>query len=63
MACNAGKHVYVEKPCSHNFVKGALLVAAARKNNVIVQHGTQSRSSRQIVDAIQMIKEGAIGDV
>ncbi len=63
MACNAGKHVYVEKPCSHNFVEGALLVAAARKNNVIVQHGTQSRSSRQIVDAIQMIKEGAIGDV
>jgi predicted dehydrogenase len=63
MACNAGKHVYVEKPCSHNFVEGALLLAAARKNQVVVQHGTQSRSNRQIVDAIQMLKEGTIGDV
>ena len=63
MACNAGKHVYVEKPCSHNFVEGAKLLEAARKNNVVVQHGTQSRSNRLVVDAIQMIKEGAIGDV
>ena len=63
LACNAGQHVYVEKPCSHNLIEGALLVEAARKNNVVVQHGTQSRSNRQIVNAIQMIKEGAIGDV
>jgi len=63
MACNAGKHVYVEKPCSHNFVEGSLLVAAARANNVVVQHGTQSRSNRMIADAIQLIKEGTIGDV
>ncbi len=63
MACNAGKHVYVEKPCSHNFAEGAALVHAARQNNVVVQHGTQSRSNRLIVDAIQLIKEGAIGDV
>jgi len=63
LACNAGKHVYVEKPCSHNFVEGELLVKAARRNNVVVQHGTQSRSNRQIVNAIQMIKEGVIGDV
>ncbi len=63
LACNAGKHVYVEKPCSHNFLEGSLLVAAAKKNGVVVQHGTQSRSNRLIVDAIQMIKEGQIGDV
>ncbi len=63
MACNAGKHVYVEKPCSHNFVEGSLLIGAARKNKVVVQHGTQSRSSRLIVDAIQMLREGMIGDV
>lgn len=63
LACNAGKHVYVEKPCSHNFVEGDLLVKAARKNKVVVQHGTQSRSNRQIVNAIEMIKEGVIGDV
>jgi predicted dehydrogenase len=63
LACNAGKHVYVEKPCSHNFIEGDLLVKAARKNNVIVQHGTQSRSTRKMVDAIQLLKEGVIGDV
>jgi predicted dehydrogenase len=63
MACNAGKHVYVEKPCSHNFAEGSLLLAAARENNVVVQHGTQSRSNRMIVDAIQILKEGTIGDV
>jgi predicted dehydrogenase len=63
LACNAGKHVYVEKPCSHNFVEGALLVQAARKNNVVVQHGTQSRSNPEVVSAMQLLKEGAIGDV
>ena len=63
LACNVGKHVYVEKPCSHNFIEGALLVEAARKNQVVVQHGTQSRSNRLIVNAIKMLQEGAIGDV
>jgi predicted dehydrogenase len=43
-ACQAGKHVYVEKPCSHNVHEGRIAVEAARKHNVIVQHGTQSRS-------------------
>ncbi len=63
LACNAGKHVYVEKPCSHNLVEGKLLVEAARKNNVVVQHGTQSRTNPLIANAIQLIKEGIIGDV
>lgn len=63
MACDAGKHVYVEKPCSHNFRESQLLVQAAARNNVIVQHGTQSRSSQFIADAIQILKEGGIGDV
>lgn len=63
LACQAGKHVYVEKPCSHNFREGQRLVQAARENGVVVQHGTQSRSNRFIVDAIQMIKEGLIGEV
>lgn len=63
LACNAGKHVYVEKPCSHNLVEGKLLVDAARRNKVTVQHGTQSRSNPFIVNAIQMLKEGMIGDV
>ena len=43
--CQAGKDVYVEKPCSHNLWEGRQLVRAARKYNRIVQHGTQIRSS------------------
>ena len=44
LACDAGKDVYVEKPCSHNVREGRLMVEAARRNRRIVQHGTQLRS-------------------
>ncbi len=63
MACDVGKHVYVEKPCSHNVREGRLLIEAARRNQVVVQHGTQSRSSQFIANGIQMLREGIIGDV
>ena len=63
MACNAGKHVYVEKPCSHNLREGRLMIEAARKNNRIVQVGTQSRSTAHIRAAIERLHSGAIGDV
>lgn len=63
MGCESGKHVYVEKPCSHNFLEGRLLVEAARRNQVVVQHGTQSRNKPLVVGAIQMLREGAIGEV
>ena len=63
MACDAGKHVYVEKPCSHNVREGRLMVEAARRNNRVVQHGTQMRSSTFIANAVQMLHEGVIGDV
>ncbi len=63
LACNAGKHVYVEKPCSHNFQEGRWLVEAARRNQVVVQHGTQSRTNPLLVGAIQMLREGLIGEV
>ena len=43
-ACQAGKDVYVEKPCSHEVHEGRLALTAARKYNRIVQHGTQGRS-------------------
>ena len=46
-ACQAGKDVYVEKPCSHNMFEARQIVAAARKYNRIVQQGTQSRSRRR----------------
>lgn len=63
LACAAGKHVYVEKPCSHNLREGRLLVEAARRHKVIVQHGTQSRSNPQIAQAMAMLQEGLIGEV
>ncbi len=46
-ACQAGKHVYVEKPFSHNIFEGRKCVEAARKYERIVQHGTQQRSSAE----------------
>ena len=63
LACDAGKHVYVEKPCAHNLREGRLLVEAARRNDRVVQHGTQSRSLPVVVAAIDLVREGAIGDV
>ncbi len=63
LAAAAGKHVYVEKPCSHNLREGRLLVEAARRNKRVVQHGTQSRSNDLVVQAITLLREGAIGDV
>lgn len=63
MACEAGKHVYVEKPCSHSLREGRLLLDAARRRSVVVQHGTQSRSNPFVADAVQMVREGAIGEV
>jgi predicted dehydrogenase len=55
--------VYVEKPCSHNIREGRLLVEAARRNKCIVQHGTQVRSTRMMIEAVKMLREGAIGKV
>ncbi len=63
LACKAGKHVYVEKPCSHNPREGELMVEAARKYNRAVQMGTQRRSSVQTREAIQALHEGVIGRV
>src|SRR5579862_7789585 len=62
-ACQAGKDVYVEKPCSHNIFEGRQLVAAARKYNRIVQHGTNSRSTVALREAMDKINEGLLGDV
>src|SRR5262245_23029798 len=63
LACQAGKHVYVEKPCSHNVREGRLLVEAARNKKRLVQHGTQSRSTGMMIEAVQALREGIIGDV
>ena len=63
LACAAGKHVYVEKPCSHNPREGELMVAAARKADRRVQMGNQRRSWPKYIEAIQALKEGIIGRV
>ncbi|MGH9432056.1 MAG: Gfo/Idh/MocA family oxidoreductase [Terriglobia bacterium] len=62
-ACQAGKDVYVEKPCSHDGWEGLQLVRATKKYRRIVQHGTQSRSSQAVKDAIQKMRDGLVGDV
>ncbi len=63
MACKAGKHVYVEKPCGHNPLEGEWMIAAAKKFNRCVQMGTQRRSSLGTRQAIDKLRSGAIGNV
>jgi predicted dehydrogenase len=62
-ACQAGKDVYVEKPCSHNMFEAKQIVAAAHKYNRIVQHGTNSRSGVAVLEAMEKMREGLIGDI
>jgi predicted dehydrogenase len=59
----AGKHVYCEKPCSHNMIEAKQIVAAAKKYNKLVQHGTNSRSGAAVREAVQHMRDGLIGDV
>jgi predicted dehydrogenase len=61
MALKAGKHVYVEKPCSHNLNENEMLVAGQKKYNKVVQMGTQQRSSTHTIEIIKEIHNGVIG--
>jgi predicted dehydrogenase len=61
--CQAGKDVYVEKPCSHFWWEGRQMVRAAEKYNRIVQHGANSRSNPAVQEGIRKLREGLIGDV
>ena len=61
LALAAGKHVYLEKPASHNAREGELLVDAQRKAKRVVQMGTQRRSSPRAIEAVQAIRDGIIG--
>lgn len=63
LAMQAGKHVYVEKPCSHNPWENDLLVAAQNKYKKKVQMGNQQRSAQSSILAVKEIKDGIIGDV
>jgi predicted dehydrogenase len=62
-ACQAGKDVYVEKPCSHNLWEGRQLVRAAAKYDRVVQHGTQSRSARALIEAVDHLRRGTFGEI
>ena len=61
LASKAGKHVYVEKPCSHNPHEGELLVAAGAKYKNVIQMGNQRRSYPNVVAGIAELKSGVIG--
>ncbi|NND34257.1 MAG: Gfo/Idh/MocA family oxidoreductase [Saprospiraceae bacterium] len=62
-AVQAGKDVYVEKPCSHNVFEGRKMIDAARKYNRIVQVGFQNRSIENVRKAMQFLHNGGIGEV
>ncbi len=62
MGAQAGKHVYVEKPCSHNPKEGEILVEAQKKYGKVIQMGNQQRSSPISIQAIQDVRNGLIGE-
>lgn len=62
-AAQAGKHVYVEKPSSHNVFEGRKMIEASRKYNVMVQVGFQNRSILNTNRAIKFIRDGKLGEV
>jgi predicted dehydrogenase len=61
--CQAGKHVFVEKPCSHNIWEGRKMIEATYKYNRLVCVGFQSRSSRNVQQAMKLLREGKLGDI
>ena len=61
LASKAGKHVYLEKPCSHNPHEGELLIAAAKKYKNVIQMGNQRRSFPNVIAGIAELKAGVIG--
>jgi predicted dehydrogenase len=63
LALDAGKHVYVEKPCCHNIREGRLMADAVKRSGKMLQVGTQSRSTAVVMEAMQRIREGEIGEV
>ena len=63
MACDAGKDVYVEKPSSVYIAEGRKMVEAARRNNRIVQVGTQQRSGEHFQYAVELVRSGRLGPI
>jgi len=62
-ACQAGKHVFVEKPASWSIWEGRKMIEASKKYNVRIQVGFQNRSSENVIEAMKFLHDGGIGDV
>jgi predicted dehydrogenase len=62
-AAQAGKDIYIEKPCSHNWWEGRQLVRAIDKYKVICEHGSQCRSSAAILESMNRMRDGLIGNI
>jgi len=62
-ACQAGKHIFVEKPLSHTVVEGRLMVSAAQKRGVQVMMGTQQRAGPHYQKAVELVQGGRLGQV
>jgi predicted dehydrogenase len=63
LALDAGKHVYVEKPMSHNIREGRLVADAVKRSGKLLQVGTQSRSGAAVIEAMQRIRGGEVGEI
>jgi len=63
LACQAGKHVYIEKPLAHNILEGKAMVEAARNSKVIVLSGTQQRSAPHFAELAQIVRSGQVKDI
>ncbi len=62
-ACQAGKHIFVEKPLSHTVVEGRAMVDAAKKSGVITMMGTQQRAGPHYQKAVELVRSGRLGKV
>lgn len=62
-ACEAGKHVFVEKPASHNVLEGLAMVNAAREHKRVVQVGLQQRSGAHFQEAVEIARSGKLGKI
>jgi predicted dehydrogenase len=63
LACQAGKDVYVEKPLATSIAEGRAMLEAARKNQRVVQMGSQWRSCRHIIEAADFVRSGKLGKI
>lgn len=62
-ACQAGKHIFVEKPLSHTVVEGRAMVRAAKKAGIIAMMGTQQRGQEHYPPAVKIVQSGRLGKV